>query len=331
MRMLVIGGTAFVGRAAIEEAAARGHEVTVFHRGTVEPADLPDVEHVHGDRDGGLGALSGRTWDVTLDTCAYVPRQVREVAEAIGDGAGHYGFVSTLSVYPDDLPADGNEDSPVHGPPFPDTEEITNDTYGPLKVMCEREALTAFAGRCLIVRPGYIVGPHDRSDRFTCWVRRAARDGEMLVPSPLDMPLQVVDVRDLGAFTIDHLESRTNDVFGAVGPGEPLTWDRFITAAVAAGGASPEVTWVGDAFLRERVGEELETELPLWDIDFQGLHRYDLSKAAASGLRNRPIAETIADTLAWDRTRDQEVPMRAGLTPAREAELLAAWHAQAGA
>jgi 2'-hydroxyisoflavone reductase len=331
MRMLVIGGTAFVGRAAIEEAVSRGHEVTVFHRGTVEPPDLPPVEHVHADRDGGLGALAGRSWDVTLDTCAYVPRQVREVTETIGDAAGHYGFVSTLSVYPDDLPAGGNEDSPVHGPPFPETEEITDETYGPLKVRCEQEALAGFAGRCLIVRPGYVVGPHDRSDRFTYWVRRASRGGEMLVPLPLDMPMQVVDVRDLAAFTIDHLEARTNDVFGVVGPADPVTWDGVIATAVAAGGAAPDVTWVGEAFAKERTGDDLESEVPLWDIDFQGLHRYDLSKATGAGLRNRPFGETVADTLAWDRTRDQDVPMRAGLTPEREAELLAAWHAQAGA
>ena len=331
MRMLVIGGTAFVGRAAIEEAAARGHEVTVFHRGTVEPADLPDVEHVHGDRNGGLGALTGRSWDVTLDTCAYVPRQVREVSEAIGDAAGHYGFVSTLSVYPYDRLEGLNEDSPMHHPLETDAEEITNDTYGPLKVMCEREALAAFAGRCLIVRPGYIVGPHDRSDRFTYWVRRAARGGEMLVPSPQDMPLQVVDARDLAAFTIDRLVAKTNDVYGVVGPGAPLTWGGFVSAAVDAGGAAPDVSWVGETFLKDLGGDELETDLPLWDVDERGVHRFDLSKAVAAGLRHRPIAETIADTLAWDRTRDQDVPMRAGLTPEREAELLAAWHAEAGA
>lgn len=238
--------------------------------------------------------------------------------------------MSTLSVYPDDMPAGANEDSPVHGPPFPDTEEITNDTYGPLKVLCEQEALAAFPERCLIVRPGYIVGPHDRSDRFTYWVRRASRGGEMLAPSPRAMPLQVVDVRDLAAFALDHLEAGTNDVFGVVGPGTSLTWDGFVGAAADAGGGPTEVTWVGESFLRERVGEELETELPLWDIEFQGLHHFDLSKAVAAGLRHRPIAETIADTLAWDRTRDQDVPMRAGLTPEREAELLAAWHAEAG-
>jgi 2'-hydroxyisoflavone reductase len=180
------------------------------------------------------------------------------------------------------------------------------------------------------VRPGYIVGPHDRSDRFTYWVRRASRGGEMLVPLPHDMPMQVVDVRDLAAFTIDHLEAGTNDVYGVVGPADPVTWDGFIATAVAAGGAAPDVTWVGEAFAKERTGDDLESELPLWDIDVQGLHRYDLSRATGAGLRNRPFGETVADTLAWDRTRDQDVPMRAGLTPEREAELLAAWHARAG-
>jgi 2'-hydroxyisoflavone reductase len=331
MKLLVIGGTAFVGRAVIEEAVARGHEVTVFHRGNVEPPDLPPVEHVHGDRDGGLGVLTDRTWDAALDTCAYVPRQVREVVEAIGGSVDHYGFVSTLSVYPDDLPPDGDEDSPVHGAPFPDTEEITDETYGPLKVRCEQEALAGFAGRCLIVRPGYIVGPHDRSDRFTYWVRRAATGGEMLVPAPSDLALQVVDVRDLGVFTLDHLEARTVDLFGAVGPAAPLTWEAFIASAVAAGGAKPDVAWVDGDFLRERLGDDVEQALPLWDPAYQGVHRFDVSKAVAAGLRHRPLAETVADTLAWDRTRDQGAPMRAGLTPEREGELLAAWHAAGGA
>ena len=134
MKLLVIGGTEFVGRAVVEAAATRGHDVTVFHRGTTEPGDLPAVEHVHGDRDGKLGVLAGRTWDVALDTCAYVPRQVREVVQTLSDAVGHYGFVSTLSVYPDELPPGGTESSPVHPPPYPDTEEVDDQTYGPLKV-----------------------------------------------------------------------------------------------------------------------------------------------------------------------------------------------------
>jgi len=174
MKLLVIGGTHFVGRHAVMQAVERGHDVTVFHRGRSEPGNgFPDVEHIHGDRDGDLSALNGRAWDAALDTCGYVPRIVRLSARVPGI-AGHYTFVSSLSVYPDDVEEGATEATPRHGPPFPDTEEDTDETYGPLKVACEVEVQGAFPGRALIVRPGFIVGPHDRNDRFAYWVRRAA-------------------------------------------------------------------------------------------------------------------------------------------------------------
>src|SRR5262245_46986718 len=195
MKLLVIGGTHFVGRAFVEEAVERGHAVTVFHRGSSEPDDFPDVEHVHGDRHDDLELLRGRTWDAALDTCAYRPRSVHIAADVLDRAVEHYTFVSTLSVHPDDdLPVGSREDAVTHGPPFPDTEELTLETYGPLKAACEQAADDRFASRCLIVRPGYIVGPHDPSDRFTYYVRRAAAGGEMLAPGPPDAPLQVLDV-----------------------------------------------------------------------------------------------------------------------------------------
>jgi 2'-hydroxyisoflavone reductase len=321
VKLLVIGGTHFVGRAVVEDAVARGHAVTVFHRGPAEPDGFPDVEHLHGDRDGGLDVLRGRSWDTVLDTCGYVPRIVRESAQLLSDAVGQYGFVSTLSVYPDDTPAGADEETPTHRAPNDDTEDVNNDTYGPLKVVCESEAQGAFPGRCLVLRPGYIVGPHDPSDRFTFWVRRAAAGGEMLAPGPPDQALQVVDVRDLATFTLDHLEAGTNDVFGVVGPARSLTWRDALESMVAVGGAGTELSWVDALFLQERV-KELESELPLWDIAFPGLHRFDPSKSIAAGLRHRPFAETVADTLAWDRDRG---PLRGGLTPERERELLEAW------
>lgn len=321
MHLLVIGGTHFVGRAMVEDAVARGHGVTVFHRGPAEPEGFPDVEHIHGDRDGGLDALRGRTWDAAIDTCGYRPRVVRDSAQLLIDAVALYVFVSTLSVYPDDAPAGCTEESPTHEPPFPDTEEITAESYGPLKMACELEAQAAYAGRCLVVRPGYIVGPHDPTDRFTYWVRRASGGGTMLAPGPQDQALQVVDVRDLGAFTLDHLEAGTADVFGVVGPREPLTWGAALPAIVESGGAGTALTWVDPSFLQARVKED-DGELPLWDIDYPGLHSFDVSKALAAGLRHRALAETIADTRAWDRGRG---PLKVGLTPERERELLQAW------
>jgi nucleoside-diphosphate-sugar epimerase len=320
MRIVVIGGTHFVGRAMVEDAVARGHEVTVFHRGKEEPEGFPDVEHVHGDRDGGLGALAGRSWDVALDTSAYVPRQVREVVEVLGDAVGRYGYVSTLSVYPDDAPHGATETTPIHRPPWPDTEDVSDGSYGPLKAACEEVAAAGFPGRTLIVRPGYIVGPHDPTDRFTCWVRRAAGGGRMLAPGPKDQPLQVVDVRDLAAFTLDRLEAGAADVYGVVGPASPLTWGEALPAIVAAVGAETELVWAPADYLETELGEDRETALPLWDVEFPGLHGFDASKAVAAGLRNRPFAETVVDTLAWDREHGRA---KAGLDPEREAELLA--------
>jgi 2'-hydroxyisoflavone reductase len=327
VRLLVIGGTHFVGRALVEDAVTRGHYVTVFHRGPAEPEGFPKVEHVHGDRDGGLDPLRGRTWDVAIDTCGYVPRVVRDSARLLSNAVASFIFISTLSVYPDHAPAGGTEETPTHQPPFPDTEEITAESYGPLKAACELEAQNAFPGRCLVVRPGYIVGPHDPSDRFTYWVRRAASGGRMLAPGPMEQPLQVVDVRDLGAFTLDRMEEGRDDVFGVVGPREPLNWGEALTAVVKAGRGSTKLVWVDAPFLQARVKEE-DGELPLWDIDYPGLHSFDAGKAIAAGLRHRPIAETIADTLAWDRGRGV---LKAGLTPERERELLQAWSMAGGA
>jgi 2'-hydroxyisoflavone reductase len=330
VKLLVIGGTHFVGRHAVELAVERGHEVTVFHRGGSEPRDgFPDIEHVHGDRDGGLSALEGRAWDAALDTCGYVPRVVRQSARLLGITAGHYAFVSSLSVYPDDVEQGIMEATPGHGPPFPDTEEITDDSYGPLKVACELEVQAAFGGRALIVRPGFIVGPHDPIDRFPYWVRRAAMGGEMLVPEPADLRLQLIDVRDLAAFVIKHVEAATGDVFNVTGPEGALTMRELLGACVAAGDADTEVIWVGQSFLRERglheAGEHGWEQLPYWYPEAPGFSAFDVSKALGAGLRFRPLAETIADTLAWDRTRAQTWPMGAGITPERERELLDAW------
>jgi 2'-hydroxyisoflavone reductase len=324
VKLLVIGGTHFVGRAVVDDAVARGHDVTVFHRGAEEPEGFPDVEHLHGDRDGGLDVLRGREWAAALDTCGYVPRVIRDSAQLLADAVGTYAFVSSLSVLPDEAPAGSNEDTPTHQSPFPDSEDITNESYGPLKVACELEAQAAFPGRCLIVRPGYIVGPHDPTDRFTYWVRRAGAGGEMLAPGPDDGSLQVVDVRDLGAFTVDHLEKSTADVFGVVGPPEALTWARFLPLVCEVVGAGTSLTWLERLFLESQLGDDLDEAFPLRDYQYQGLHRYDGAKAVAAGLTHRPLEQTIADTLAWDRDRG---PLKAGITVEREQELLATWWA----
>lgn len=335
MRLLVIGGTHFVGRHAVELAAGRGHDVTVFHRGGSEPGDgFPSVEHVHGDRDGGLGQLKGGAWDAVLDTCGYVPRVVGESATQLADAAAHYTFVSSLSAYPDDVLPGATEDTPSHGAPFPDTEEVTGESYGPLKVACEMEVQRAFPGRASIIRPGFIVGPHDTIDRFPYWVRRAATGGAMLAPEPDDLAVQIVDVRDLAAFMIDHAERQTGDVFNVTGPQGALTMRRLLEACVQAGDAGTRIAWAGVEFLRERglhePGEHGWEQLPYWYTDEPGFSAFDISKSLAAGLFLRPLAETIADTLAWDRTREQTWPMGAGIGPQREGELLAELSGESG-
>lgn len=327
MKILTIGGTRFFGRAFVEGAARRGHEVSVFHRGESEPADLPVVEHLHGDRTVDLEPLGGGSWDAVLDTCAFVPREVRALSEAIGDRVGHYTLVSSLSVHPDDLPVGATEDTATHPLPSPDTEEVTDETYGPLKVACEVEAAARFAGRLLVIRPGYIVGPHDPTDRFTYWVRRAAAGGEMLAAGPPDAPIQGIDARDLGTFVLDRIEAADRGTYGVVGPAAPATTTDVLEAARTVDGADTTIAWADPEFVLG-LGEQHESWFPMWHPHLPGFHAYDAAKATAAGLRPRPFAETIADLLAWDRERGLP-PLGAGMTPEKERELLRAWRARA--
>ena len=322
----MIGGTRFAGRAFVELAVRHGHDVAVFHRSVSEPEDLPSVEHLHGDRDGQLGLLRGRSWDAVLDTCAYFPRAVREASAVLRDVAGHYTLISTLSVHPDDMPAGSTERAVTYEPPFPQTELVTDETYGPLKVACEHAANRAFGDRCLIIRPGYIVGPHDPSDRFTFYLRRAAGGGEMAAPGPPDAPLQVIDVRDLAAFLLSRIEAADAGVFGVVGPGEPIVMRDVLEAARAVAAADTAFTWVSQGFL-DAVGDKAQEWFPMWEPQFPGAHTYDAAKAVAAGLHCRPFAQTVTDTLAWDQQRGQPA-LRTGLSAEMERELLAAWHSR---
>ena len=328
MRLLLLGGPRFLGRAVTDAALAGGHEVTFFNRGTTNPELYPEVERIVGDRATDLDGLRGRSWDAVVDTCAFVPREVREVADTIGDDVGHYTFVSSLSVHDEDLPAGATEEAATFGPPFPETEEVTEETYGPLKVACEVEAKGRFAGRLLVIRPGYIVGPNDPTDRFTYWVRRAAAGGEMLAGAPPDAEIQGIDARDLGTFVLDRVEASDVDTYGVVGPGEPATWGQAFDAARDAGNADTTIEWADDRWVRD-LGPEHERWFPMWHPQLPGFHTYDPSKATAAGLRPRPFDRTIAETLEWDRARGFP-PLKAGMTAEKERELLDAWRASAG-
>ena len=327
MKLLVIGGTRFSGRALTERALARGHEVTVFHRGRSGADLFPEAEHVLGDREEGLDPLGDREFDAVVDMCGYVPRSVGAAVERL-QGAGWYGYISSISAFASFEEPGMTEASPLHASPFPDTEEVTETTYGPLKVACEEQVTAAFGDRAALIRPGYIVGPHDPTDRFTYWIRRAATGGEMLAPAPVDQAVQFVDARDLGAFVLLLAESATGGAFNVVHPAGTTTLSSLIELARAEAGADTAVTWADAAWLGEQLGDEKYDAFPLWVPEEPGSHLFDSTHAIAAGLDNRPVAETVRDTLAWDRTREQVWPMSAGLAPDREAKLLAAWHAQ---
>ena len=327
MRVLFIGGTSFVGRHMAAEALARGHDVTLFHRGKTNPDLFPNAEHVLGDRATDLASLSDRTWDAALDVCAYVPREVRQAGEVLAGSVERYLYVSSVSAYRATDRAITAENAPLQGPGDLDdakTEDVTNETYGPLEAMCEAAAGAAFPGRTIVLRPTYVVGPHDSTDRFTYWVRRAAAGGDVIAPGPPEGPMQLIDARDLGAFALDLVERGELGAFNGAGPAEPLSWAEMIAACMETVGHEAVLTWVEPGFL-EGQGIDVGSSFPLWEDGTEAsLMRCDLRKSLAAGLRLRPLADTIRDTAAWDRERGTP-PLRVGIDRARESDLLDAW------
>ena len=317
MRLLVLGGTSFVGRHVVEVALKRGHEVTLFNRGQSAPELFPGLDRRTGDRaTGDYSALAGGHWDGTVDVSAYVPRHVQQVAAALGGDAGRYVFISTGSVYSDPAMDVMTEDAPQHAPER-GTEEVTGETYGPLKVACEQDALAAYGERATIVRPGIVAGPYDPTDRFTYWVRRIARGGEVVVPARLDQPVQVVDARDLGEFVVHALENDTAGTYNAVGPGVPLTFAGMFEALRSVAGSDAAMV------PSDRLGED---DLPLVvppDGSWDGFFRRSSERARAAGFVHRPIEATAADVLAWDRERG-EPPLGTGPDDDAHARMLAA-------
>jgi len=329
MRMLIIGGSRFVGLHLTEAARERGHSVTHFNRGLSAPAGIPGVEEIRGDREHDLALLAGRSWDAVIDTPGYLPEVVAASAAALRQATDAYCFISTMSVYASFAAAGQDESAPLATMPAPGTA-LSNETYGPLKVACEAEVRAAFDDRALIIRPGYIVGPHDPTDRFTYWPVRVREAGEVLAPGNPHGPLQVIDARDLAAWVVDLLERGVRGVFNATGPARPLGWHEFLATADIVAGNGARLTWVDEEFL---LGEGLERsgELPLWAPPaIAGLHGFNIDRALAAGLQFRPLATTIADTLSWYASR-RDGPLRAGLNAPREQELLARYHAWARA
>jgi 2'-hydroxyisoflavone reductase len=341
LRILILGGTGFTGPHQVRYALARGHKLTLFNRGR-RPKEWPgEVEELTGDRaTGDLEALAGRQWDVCIDNPTMLPAWVRDAGRRLGDQVGQYVFISTLSVYAKDDQPNADESAATHEYKGADMYRETIDTvrasnfelYGPLKAASEREAERWFAGKTTIVRPGLIVGPGDETDRFTYWPVRLARGGEVAGPGDGSDPVQVIDARDLAEWTIRMVEARTLGTFNATGPAYPMTMADLLCGVRAATTAGARLVWIPVEFLAAQKVEPW-SDMPVWVPgrgDSAGFGSRRIERALAAGLTFRPLAQTALDTLAWFESQpaDRRATLRAGLTPEREAALLAAWKAK---
>jgi 2'-hydroxyisoflavone reductase len=322
MRILMVGGTRFVGRHVVQTALGRGHEVTLLHRGRTGPDLFPGAEHLLTDRDGDLAVLSGREFDATVDACAYRAAQVEHLADALGGRGGQHLFVSTVSAYAPPSGPGITEDAELNTPPGPEVTEVTDQTYGPLKVACEQAAAARYGATLLVVRPTYVVGPHDYTWRFPYWVARIAAGGRVLCPGDPKAPMQVIDARDQAAFMVDLLEGGSGGTFHTVSPAPPYGFGDLLDAVAAAvAPAGTTLEWVDSPTLLE-AGLDDEA-LPLWDpsgADWWA-GACDPSRAYAAGLAPRPLPDTIRDTLEWTTTSTR--PDHVGIDPERERTLVA--------
>ncbi|HEY0646527.1 NAD-dependent epimerase/dehydratase family protein [Phenylobacterium sp.] len=339
MRILILGGTGFIGPHQVRHALSRGHKVTVFNRGR-RPDDFPpEVEELVGDRNtSDLKALEGKTWDVCIDNPTTLPFWVRDAAKVLKGNVGHYLFVSTMSVYAtQDRPGE-DETAPTAAyagaDAFAERGPAKPELYGPLKAVSETEARSQFgAGATTIVRPGLIVGPGDETDRFTYWPVRLARGGEVLAPGDGSDPILYVDARDLAEWTIRLVEQRTAGTFNAIGPARPLTTKGLLDGVAKGVGAKPTYVWAPADWLAEK-NVNGWSDLPVWlpgQGRTAGFHRRSNAAAINAGLTLRPLETTAADTLAWWKTLPEErrAKPRTGLSPERETALLAERRAKA--
>ena len=335
LKILILGGTGFLGPATIEAALGRGHQVTMFNRGKTRPDLFPAVARLHGDRDPkkgeGLKSLETGEWDVVIDNSAYYPRLVAASASLLAKRCKSYIIISSISAYKEPNPENGTETAPLAVLADPAVEEMGKEyqNYGGLKALCEQAAEKAMPGRVAVVRPGYIVGPDDASGRFAYWPVRMDRGGEIAVPGSADDPVQIIDVRDLGAWLVRLAEDGTTGLFNACGPERKLPWGRLVAACVKATPAKSTLTWIPAAFIAKQEG----IEFPIWAPyagETKGFHTWSNARAVAAGLRFRPCEETAKDTLAWYKTQEKVEKGRtrlAGPSPEAEAKLLAAWKA----
>jgi 2'-hydroxyisoflavone reductase len=332
-KILVLGGTGYLGPATIDAALARGHEVSMFNRGRTRPGLFPNVEHLNGDRDPnkdeGLKALQNRKWDAIIDNSGYFPRLVSASAKLLAPNAGQYIFISSISAYADNEKENQDESGKLATLADPTVETVENGTYGGLKALCEKAAEDAFPKRATIVRPGFIVGPDDPSGRFTYWPVRVDRGGEVLAPGAPTDPIQIIDVRDLGDWLITLVENNTTGTFNACGPKDRLAWGDVLQSCRKATTTPNSLTWVPADWLRKEKGGPFPIWVPYTD-DTKGFHTWSNARAIKAGLKFRPHSETVADTLKWYKSQPTDGRTKlVGPAAAREAELLAKWKQKA--
>tara|TARA_Y100000385_G_scaffold281401_1_gene334137 strand:+ start:2507 stop:3478 length:972 start_codon:yes stop_codon:yes gene_type:complete len=323
MRLLLIGGSVFLGRALADAAMARGHEVSILNRGKSSATVPEGVEHLKADRDESLAILRGRAWDAVIDTCAYFPRQVRELLEALEDSI-HYTFISSVSAHADLSQSGLDEESSLFEPMGDEVTEVTKDTYGPLKSACE-QVVDQSGMAALIIRPGVIAGPNDPTGRFGYWVRRMAATGRFVAPGDGGAPLQIIDVRDLAEWIVRLVEGQATGFFNAVGPCRPITFRDFIKTGVKELGDRAQPCWILDETLASH-GIEGWENLPLWLPPARGkaprLFEINGQKAWEAGLVNRPLADTIRDVSEYESSLHE--PVSIGMTREEEAKVLEA-------
>ena len=340
MRILILGGTGFTGPFQVKYALSRGHKVTVFNRGKTHPGELPkEAEQLIGDRNGQLDALKGRQWDVLIDNPTTLPVWVRDAAQILKGNVDRYVFISTISVYSDNSKPGMDESGPLAKYEGTDAMKETQATmrasnfrlYGPLKVLSEAEAEKWFPGKALIIRPGLIVGPGDESDRFTYWPVRVDRGGEILAPGNPTDPVQFIDARDLGEWTIRMVEQGTTGIFNATGPKSTLTMQGMLDGIKKVTKANSTFTWVDADFLAAQKVSPW-SDMPVWIPprgEEAGFSKININKAVSKGLTFRSVPDTTQATLDWfkKQSAERQAKLRAGITAQRETEVLAAWHA----
>lgn len=330
LRLLILGGTGFIGPHQVRYAIARGHQVTLFNRGKTNPALFPEVEKLQGDRaTGNYASLKGRDWDAVIDNPASRPRWVRQAAGAVKEHVSQYVFISTISVYAKNDTPNADETAEVATTTEPESEDALK-YYGPLKALSEKEAEKAFPGHATVIRPGLIVGPGDLSDRFTYWPARIDRGGEVLAPGNPSDPVQVIDARDLAEFSIRVCENGISGTYNCTGPRSRLTMAELLGAVRGVTTSDAYLTWVPAAFLAEHSVRPW-VDMPVWvppSGESAGFTSRSIARALAKGLTFRPLAITAKDTLDFynSEPEDRKAKLRAGLAPAREKEVLSAWH-----